>query len=103
MYDRQTFEAALNALGELLADRGQPYVVVAIGGGALSLLGLIERSTEDIDLVGLLADGGLASAQPLPAPLAEAIVDIATLHSLQQTWMNSGPTSLMRLGLPTGF
>ncbi|MEO7734686.1 MAG: DUF6036 family nucleotidyltransferase [Kofleriaceae bacterium] len=103
MYDRTTLETALQALGDLLADRGQPYVVVAIGGGALSLLGLIDRSTEDVDLVGLIVDEGLTSAQPLPAPLAEAIVDIATLHHLQKKWMNGGPTSLVRLGLPHGF
>ena len=103
MYERQTFERALHALGDLLTDRNETYVVVAIGGGALSFLGLVERSTEDIDLVGLVADEGLVSAEPLPTPLAEAISDVATLHRLQAKWMNGGPTSLLRQGLPVGF
>ena len=36
-------------LGELLADRGHAVELVAIGGGSLLLLGLIERPTKDLD------------------------------------------------------
>lgn len=93
----------MRALGDLLADRNEPQVVVAIGGGALLFQGLIERSTEDIDLVGLMSRDELVSAQPLPAALAEAIADVAQLHRLPPKWMNGGPTSLLRHGLPSGF
>lgn len=103
MYDRQTLEEALRALGDLLADRDESYEVVAIGGGALSLLGLVDRSTEDIDLVGLLAEGSLVSPQPVPAPLAMGIADVAALHQLTPTWMNNGPWGLLVHGLPHGF
>lgn len=103
MYDRGTLETALRALGDLLADRGETFVVVAIGGGALSYLGLVERSTEDIDLVGLIANEGLVSAEPIPGPLVAAISDVAELHRLQPKWMNSEPTSLLHHGLPSGF
>jgi hypothetical protein len=103
MYERRTLEAALQALGELLTDRGHAHQVVAIGGGALSLVGLTERSTEDIDLVGLIERDALQSAQPLPATLIEAIADVAQLLGLHRKWMNNGPTSLLRHGLPDGF
>ena len=103
MLDRISLERALLALGELLTDRDQPHEVVAIGGGALSLLGLIERSTNDIDLVAVVGSTGLESAQPLPETLLEAIADIARIQNLDPKWMNSGPTSLMQFGLPEGF
>lgn len=103
MYDRITLERALIAVGDLLADRGHTIEVVAIGGGALSLLGHIDRSTEDIDLVGIIDDGSLLSAAPLPPELAEAVEDVAGLLNLNAKWMNHGPTSLLKLGLPTGF
>jgi hypothetical protein len=90
-------------LGELLADRGQAHQVVAIGGGALSLLGLTERSTEDIDLVGIMERETLQSARPLPVTLVAAIADVAELLGLQPKWMNNEPTGLLRNGLPDGF
>jgi hypothetical protein len=102
MYERRTLEAALQALGELLTDRGHAHQVVAIGGGALSLVGLTERSTEDIDLVGLIERDALQSAKPLPDTLIEAISDVAQLLGLHRKWMNNGPTSLLCHGLPDG-
>ncbi|HWO24003.1 MAG TPA: DUF6036 family nucleotidyltransferase [Kofleriaceae bacterium] len=103
MYDRRRLETALQALGELLADQGHSHRVVAIGGGALSMMGLVERSTEDLDLVGVLEGDTLQSAEPLPSTLVEAISDVAKLHGLQPKWMNNGPTSLLVHGLPEGF
>lgn len=52
--DSTSLEEALKALGELLRDRGHYYEVVAIGGGSLLLLGQIERTTKDLDLVALI-------------------------------------------------
>ena len=103
MFTAEGLEAALHALGELLDDRGESFSVVAVGGGALALMGLIERATEDIDLVALTGNNALETAQPLPASLARAIVDVADVHQLPHKWMNPGPTSLLRFGLPEGF
>ncbi|MES2643419.1 MAG: DUF6036 family nucleotidyltransferase [Myxococcota bacterium] len=44
-------QEALETLGALLASRGQHYDIVVIGGGALLLLGLIDRPTRDLDIV----------------------------------------------------
>lgn len=37
-----------------------------IGGSALLALGLVERTTRDVDIVALRSDTGLDSADPLP-------------------------------------
>jgi Nucleotidyltransferase of unknown function (DUF6036) len=42
----------LSALGEQLTAAGQRYELVIIGGSGLLALGLIERSTRDVDLGG---------------------------------------------------
>jgi uncharacterized nucleotidyltransferase DUF6036 len=96
-------EKALAALGELLADRGHHYEVVAIGGGALAILGLVERSTRDLDVIALVERGTLASAVDLPAPLAEAIADVARAYDLSAEWLNSAPAHQLERGLPVGF
>jgi hypothetical protein len=65
-FSSELLEQALDALGQVLADRGQAQEVVAIGGGSLLLLGLIQRPTNDIDLVALVGEGGYLCAEPLP-------------------------------------
>lgn len=59
-------DALLQNVGDLLADRGQPAEVVAVGGGSLLLLGLIKRPTRDLDLVAVVEDGHLRRADPMP-------------------------------------
>jgi hypothetical protein len=60
------------ALGEELAAVGELYELVAIGGSGLLALGIIERSTRDVDLVALRSDDKLDSAEPLSSKLAAA-------------------------------
>lgn len=90
-------------LGQLLLDRGHRFEVVAVGGGGLLLIGLIDRPTKDLDLVALRDVGVLVPATVLPPPLAEAAEDVARVLDLAPGWMNGGPTSLLRFGLPEGF
>lgn len=90
-------------VGEVLADRGLSIAVVAVGGGSLLLLGMLDRPTEDLDLVAIARDGVLLSAEPMPPELALAVSDVAALLGLPSTWMNAGPADLLRLGLPGGF
>lgn len=101
--DTKSLEGALIILGQLLADRGHYYEVVAIGGGSLLLLRLIERTTKDLDVVALLKNGQLTSADPLPAPLVQAARDVGNILELGQDWLNIGPSSLLEGGLPKGF
>ena len=103
MFTPSAIEEAAALLGQLLADRGLSYEVVAIGGGGLLLLGITDRPTEDLDLVAIVSDQRLLSAQPLPSELLDAAHDVARLLKIDDDWLNPGPTSLLRCGLPDGF
>jgi len=94
------FEGPLTTLGQLLRERGLRYELLAIGGGALRLLGLIARPTRDIDVVALVDDGRLVSVAELPGPLQQAVEDTAKVLRLPSEWFNPGPRSLMDLCLP---
>jgi hypothetical protein len=90
------------ALGEQLAAAGERYELVVIGGSGLLALGIIERSTRDVDLLALRSGDKLDSAEPLPKKLATARDRVARDFSLPVDWLNSGPTDLLRFGLPDG-
>jgi hypothetical protein len=93
----------LSALGEQLAALGQSFELVVVGGSGLLALGLIERSTRDIDILALRDDDKLGSAKPLPAALEAARDLVARDFSLPAEWLNPGPTALLEFGLPEGF
>ena len=92
----------LSALGELLGAACAPFEIVVIGGAALQVLGLAVRPTADVDVVAIL-DQGLRSADPLPAPLADAAHRAAVDFGLPDDWLNPGPTAMLQWGLPDGF
>ena len=96
------FEAPLAALGQLLAERRLHFELLAIGGAALQLLGLIVRPTRDIDVVGLVDKTGVVPLDRLPVELEQAIADTAAVLHLPTAWFNAGPRSLTELGLPDG-
>ncbi len=96
-------ERILEALGEQLAARGERYELVVVGGSALLALGLVERTTKDVDIVALRAGEDLKSARPMPAGLRTAGDLVARDFALSTDWLNPGPTDLLELGLPVGF
>jgi hypothetical protein len=101
--DAVSLPMVLAALGELLTARGLHYEAIAIGGGALLLLGYITRATRDLDLLALVESGRLTQITELPAALAEAVEDTARRFGLTEDWLNAKPSSLLDLGLPAGF
>ncbi len=103
MFVADSLRQALSALGTLLADRGQPFEVVVIGGGALLLANWIERPTRDLDALAVIDGGAYQTAKPLPAALREAIEDTAAVLGLDPHWFNGGPTDQLKHGLPDGF
>lgn len=100
---RDAAERLLSALGEQLAAAGERYELVVIGGSGLLALGIIERSTRDVDLLALRSDDELGSAKPMPAALEAARNLVARDFSLPDDWLNPGPTDLLDFGLPEGF
>lgn len=93
----------LRALGEQLAARGERYELAVIGGFALLALGLVERTTKDVDIVALRSGDDLEGAKPLPDGLRAAGDLVARDFSLPAEWLNPGPTGLLEFGLPNGF
>ena len=102
-FSASSLERALSALGELLDSRGLEYRLAAVGGGAMLLTGLLDRPTNDLDLVAQVDEGVAVAVEPLPAALREATTDVARALDLPKNWMNPGPSSLLDLGLPSGF
>jgi Nucleotidyltransferase of unknown function (DUF6036) len=96
-------EQVLAALGEQLAAAGERYELVIIGGSGLLALGIIERSTRDVDILALRSGEELGSAKPLPEQLQAARDRVARDFSLPEEWLNAGPTDLLDFGLPEGF
>jgi hypothetical protein len=101
--DPNRLEAALDALGEALSTRREQAEIVVIGGSGLLLLGVVVRTTHDVDVVAILEAGELRTAEPLPAPLVAAATDVARVLGLSPDWLNSAPTALLDFGLPEGF
>lgn len=101
--DFTTLENALVMLGQRLSRSKLHYEVVAIGGASLVLLGYIDRTTKDLDLVALMEAGRLVSAKPLPQDLLKEIKAVGSALELGEYWVNGGPTSLLEAGLPDGF
>ena len=63
-------EQALRLVGELLAAEGHEYAVIILGGAALNLLGIVERTTADVDI---LAFATLVPTQPLTKARCESL------------------------------
>lgn len=93
----------LDALGAQLGALGARYELVVVGGSALLALGLIDRPTQDVDLVALRGREGLAPISPLPESLVIARNRVARDFELPEKWLNDGPAALLDLGLPDGF
>ena len=96
-------EDLLHALADQLAAHGERYTLAVVGGSALLALGLVSRATKDVDVLAIVEDRGLVSAQPLPAALLDAAHTVARDFGLPDDWLNPGPTSLLDLGLPDGL
>lgn len=105
MIDETRLHEAMTLLGTLLLERGQSFEVVAIGGGALLLLGLSQRATIDLDVVAHRRGSRWTKSRPLPAALARAVDEVATVLALptDKPWLNDGPSFLFELGLPAGW
>jgi hypothetical protein len=107
--DRSEIEKILSALGEMLDSMNAaiPELVVC-GGSALNVLGLVKRTTKDVDVVAFAIRNDqnsirLEKAEPFPDALLEASRKIARDFNLPEKWLNPGPTSTLDFGLPEGL
>jgi hypothetical protein len=104
-----SIERALSAVGELLTADGVELGIVVVGGAALNLLGIVQRTTSDVDVLAVLRGGtrpsaeGLHPPDPLPAPLQRAVVRVARDFQLPVDWMNTTVGLQWQTGLPPGL
>ena len=95
---------SLKILGDLLASRNLEFEVLAVGGGALLLMGVISRPTIDLDIIAFRINKEFKLAEPFPDDLAKAVEDVSKLKGqLLPNWLNAGPKEAFRLGLPDDF
>lgn len=87
----------INFFDQYLFKWGKKFEAVVIGGGALSLMGIITRETQDIDILDPI----------LPDEILKLSQDFADENKnnnliLKKNWFNNGPESL-RKNLPGGW
>lgn len=105
-------DRALTLVGELLAAEGHEYAVTILGGAALKLLGIVERTTADVDILAFATPRPVGAPEPatlreppepIPEPLARAARTVARDLGLDPQWLNTGPALQWRAGLPPGL
>jgi hypothetical protein len=113
----RAIDDALDRVGQLLAARGSHHAIVVLGGAAMNLLGIISRSTTDVDILAfadvprIIEPGGERALpggiHPPPEPLSVSLVDaartVARDMDLADDWLNTGPALQWRAGLPPGL
>lgn len=98
-------DQALHLTAERLAQTGAPQeVLVVCGGSALLALGLVHRTTKDVDvLAGVDPESGLVDPRPLSATLSRVVDEVGAALDLPRGWLNAGPADQVMAGLPEGF
>ena len=86
---------------------GSPIGLLVCGGTALAALGLIDRTTKDVDVIAGVeeTDEGMRiwKISRFPEWLDKAAKTVARDFGLPEDWLNLGPASQIDLGLPSGI
>ena len=101
--ERTSLDEVLSSLGALLASRREPYGLLVVGGSNLLLLGLIDRPTGDLDVIGLSEQSAYRKVVELPEPLRRAAAEVGLAFDLSERWLNTDAASLMDSELPPGW
>ena len=102
--DIKKLNLALSLLNEQLIITNAPRTeIVVCGGSALIALSLVPRTTQDVDIIAMMKSGILSDPEPLPEYLVNAAAKVGISLNLPADWLNNGPASQFRMGLPDGF
>lgn len=87
---------------------GQTVSLVVCGGTALTALGLVSRTTKDVDVLGLAKEPGnegieVQRIRRFPEFLEKAAEKVERDFGLQKNWLNLGPAPQVDTGLPDGL
>jgi hypothetical protein len=109
MYAKEQLDEALTLLGNKLElGHAETACLVVCGGSSLIITGLVDRTTKDVDVVAVGYPQGNEQCffQPsgrLSDPIRSAAIEVAHDLGLHENWLNTGPSDLMKTGLPAGF
>lgn len=88
---------------QILAAGGGCISLVVCSGTALTALGLVSRTTKDVDVLGALENEDVRKIGRFPEWLSEAAAKVAADFDLPVDWLNLGPESQLDTGLPDGL
>lgn len=88
---------------QIAAGGGRRISLVVCGGTALAALGLVLRTTKDVDVLGVMEKGTIRKIGAFPVWLSEAAMKVARDFNLPVDWLNLGPESQLETGLPEGL
>jgi hypothetical protein len=102
-------EHIFNALSEQLDALNVGIIeIVVCGGAAMNVLGYVQRTTEDVDVIAFVGKNQhgkqhLVKAKPIKKELLKAAQRVADDFNLKDNWFNSAASSVMDFGLPVGL
>ncbi len=104
MKRKEEIEHALAVLGRRMALDGAPDMeVLCCGASALCVLGLLSRSTMDVDVLGVVArDLDLDPCEVFPMEMERAIANVGLELGLADDWFNGSASRLLERGVPAG-
>jgi hypothetical protein len=91
-------------VGELLEAEGQTVRIVIVGGASLNLAGLVDRATDDVDVIARAevdeGDPILIPPDPMPDALRAAVQRVARDFKLPSGWLNTAVANQWETSLP---
>lgn len=104
MIGAEQLREVLSAVGDLLEEKGKTVCIVIVGGASLNLAGLIDRATDDVDVIARVeeAEGEamLIRPDPMPEALEEAVQRVARDFGLPSGWLNTAVGNQWQTSLP---
>ncbi|MCI0748546.1 MAG: DUF6036 family nucleotidyltransferase [Verrucomicrobia subdivision 3 bacterium] len=82
--------------------------LVSCGGASLNLMGLVSRSTSDVDIICAVKVGARGKIRLVPGAILsprfdELVAEVGRELGIKEEWLNFGPAPLVDFGLPRGL
>lgn len=103
--DARRIEEALRAVGDLLSEKNAEEGIVVVGGAAMAVRNLTDRTTGDVDVIARVENPAkdtkrLVRGEPLPPLVTEAAAQVAKDFDLPKDWLNAVIAHQWDQGLP---
>lgn len=104
MNRKEEIERALHALARRMALSGADDLeVLCCGASALCVLGILSRSTMDVDVLGIISDeSDVLPCEHFSPEMEAAIAASGRELGLPSDWFNGSASTLLQRSLPTG-